>query len=249
MQDDSRESRLSKGQLDAAEKHGIPVAFENSIGMSFVLIPAGEFMLGSNDGYDDEKPVHRVRITKPFYMGVTEVTQRQYDWVVGENPSYFKGADNPVEQVSWSAVTEFCKIMSQRAQKTVRLPTEAEWEYACRAGSTGKYCFGNSERQLGDYAWYDDNSGNKTHPVGQKKPNAWGLYDMHGSVLEWCADWYGEYPPGEVSDPTGPSTGRYRVVRGGSWRYYANYSRSANRYYCDPTFTYFSLGFRVVFCE
>jgi formylglycine-generating enzyme required for sulfatase activity len=168
----------------------------------------------------DEKPQHRVRITKPFYLGKYLVTQEQWEAVMGNNPSHFKGPKNPVEQVSW----DDCQQFLRQAQREVgvrggkfQLPTEAQWEYACRAGSTTRYCFGDDESGLGEYAWYDKNSGNKTHPVGEKKPNAWGLYDMHGNVWEWCQDWYdgGYYANSPTDDPTGP--GSNRVLRGGSW--------------------------------
>jgi formylglycine-generating enzyme required for sulfatase activity len=156
--------------------------WENSISMKLVWIAPGEFKMGSNDGEDFEKPLHTVKITKGFYMGAFEVTQGQYQQVMGTNPSYFKGANLPVEQVSWDDAVEFCKKLSQKEGKTYRLPTEAEWEYACRAGTTTKFSFGDDESQLGEYAWYGKNSGMKTHPVGKKKPNAWGLFDMHGNV-------------------------------------------------------------------
>ena len=141
---------------------------------------------------------------------------------------------------------EFCKKLSKKTGKTVRLPTEAEWEYACRAGSKTAYCFGDSANELKDYAWYYGNSGRKTHPVGQKKPNAWGLYDMYGSVYEWCADWHGSYNNGVQVDPTGPANGRSRVLRGGSWVDNPRYCRSANRIRSRPAFRNRNLGFRVV---
>ena len=159
-------------------------------------------------------------ITKPFYLGKYEVTQEQWEAVMGSNPSNFKGPKNPVEQVSWDDCQEFLDKLNAKAGgqggKFV-LPTEAQWEYACRAGSTGKFCFGDDEKQLGEYAWYDENSDSKTHPVGEKKPNAWGLYDMHGNVWEWCQDWYGAYGAEAVDDPSGPTTGSGRVFRGGGW--------------------------------
>jgi formylglycine-generating enzyme required for sulfatase activity len=193
--------------------------WENSIGMKLVFISPGTFQMGGND-HDDQKPIHTVKITKGFYMGAFEVTQGQYQKVMGNNPSHFKGDDNlPVERVSWNDAVEFCKKLSQKEGKTYRLPTEAEWEYACRAGTTTVFSFGDDESQLGDYAWYDNNSGGNPHPVGTKKPNAWGLYDMHGNMQEWCQDWYEKdwYSKGPEENPLNESYGEKnsRVVRGG----------------------------------
>jgi formylglycine-generating enzyme required for sulfatase activity len=189
--------------------------------MKLVLIRPGKFMMGSPDseqGRDgNEGPQHEVIITKPFYIGLTEVTQAQYEAIMGANPSKFTGPTNPVDSVIWDEATEFCRKLSEKTGKTVRLPTEAEWEYACRAGSKTRFSFGDSDSVLGDYAWYGSNSGGKTQPVGQKKPNAWGLYDMHGNVWEWCADWFGSYSSGSSTDPQGAGSGGRRVVRGGSW--------------------------------
>jgi len=197
--------------------------------MEFVLIPAGSFMMGS-DKISEAKPVHRVTITKPFYLGKFEVTQEQWEKVMGSNPSRFKGAKNPVESVTWDDCQKFMEALKGKVpSQTFRLPTEAEWEYACRAKSKTDYSCGDSPDKLGDYAWYKDNSGDTSHPVGQKKPNAWGLYDMHGNVCEWCQDWHEEYSGKSVSDPTGPATGSLRVLRGGSWPNLASYCRSAIR--------------------
>ena len=213
-----------------------------SIGMEFKLIPAGTFIMGEGD------QAHEVTLTKPFKMGVHEVTQAQYEQVMGVNPSRFKGGNKPVEMVSWDNAVEFCRRLSElpaekAAGNVYRLPTEAEWEYACRAETTTMYSFGDDESDLGDYAWYGDNSGDKTHPVGGKKPNAWGLYDMHGNVWEWCQDWYGYYPSGSVTDPSGATSGSSRVFRGGGWFGTAVYCRSAIRYRYKPSFRY--IGFRV----
>jgi formylglycine-generating enzyme required for sulfatase activity len=156
----------------------------------------------------------------------------------------------PVERVSWEDAVEFCKQLSElpeekKAGRVYRLPTEAEWEYACRAGSKAAYSFGANSKTLGDYAWFVDNSGEQTHPVGEKKANAWGLYDMHGNVWEWCSDWYGEYSKGAVSDPSGPSEDVYRVIRRGGWYNVAADCRSAVRYWDDPLDRGPDLGFRV----
>jgi formylglycine-generating enzyme required for sulfatase activity len=198
----------------------------------------GEFLMGSN-AFNDEKPIHTVRITRGFWMGKYEVTQEQYEAVMGNKPSNFKGAQNPVESVSWDDAVAFCKKVG------VRLPTEAEWEYACRAGTTTKYSSGDSDSDLDGVAWYTINSRNTTHPGGQKQANAWGLYDMHGNVWEWCADWYGSYPSGEATNPAGSSSGTARVLRGGSWCFYPGFCRSAIRGWYYPGNRDVSVGFRV----
>jgi len=220
----------------------------DGVTMELVLIPAGEFMMGANDAGTFEKPAHRVRITRPFYMGKYEVTQQQYEAVMGKNLSRCKGARNPVETVSWNDASEFCRRLSARTGQEVRLPAEAEWEYACRAGSRTRFCFGDSDSQLGEYAWYGGNSGRKTHPVGQKRPNPWGLYDMHGNVWEWCLDWYDSdyYEDSPPADPRGPSDGTSRVLRGGAWGNSPRGCHSAHRFASTPTFTGSYLGFRVV---
>ena len=216
----------------------------NSIGMKLKLIPAGKFTMG------DGSEAHPVTLTMPFYLGIYAVTQEEYQRVMGINPSKFKGARNPVENVSWDDAVEFCRKLSampeeKKAGRVYRLPTEAEWEYACRAGSETAYSFGNDE-ELGEYAWYEGNSAERPHPVGQKKPNAWGLYDMHGNVWEWCNDRYGDYPKGAASDPTGANEGSDRVIRGGCWyNKAAGGCRSVRRDLYAPGNTYNSLGFRV----
>jgi len=237
-------------QKECSQSLGTPVEMTNSIGMKLVLIPPGEFLMGSpeteEDRYDNEHQ-HLVRITKPFYLGVHEVTQAEYEKVMGANPSYFEGASNPVEYVSWGDATGFCKRLSAKEGKTYRLPTEAEWEYACRAGTTTRYSFGDDAARLGEYAWYYDNSRQQSHPVGEKKPDVWGLHGMHGSVWEWCADWYDRdyYAGSPMDDPPGPETGKFRVFRGGYWWHHAKYCRAAYRYGGEPHFQSNILGFRV----
>ena len=222
----------------------------NSLGMKFNLIQPGEFLMGSPaddpDQSSGETPQHRVRITKPYYLGVYEVTQGEYQKVMGKNPSEFKGLTRPVEQVSWEDATEFCRKLSQMDTRfNYRLPTEAEWEYACRAGTTTRYICGDDLDP--DYGWFKSNSSSQTHPVGEKRPNAWGLYDMHGNVFEWCWDRYNEsyYRASPGDDPTGPSLGSYRVDRGGSWRGSAMSCRSALRLKSSPGSRGDALGFRV----
>jgi formylglycine-generating enzyme required for sulfatase activity len=238
----------------------LTVDLGKGVKLEMVLIPAGEFKMGSpDDVFDREKPQHRVRITKPFYLGKYPVTQGQYERMTGKNPSYFSksggGRDKigeedtsqfPVECVSWGDAVEFCKRLSAKEKKEYRLPTEAQWEYACRAGSKTRYYFGDDESQLGEYAWFRDNSGGKTHPVGQKKPNAWGLCDVHGHVWEWCQDWYGEYQENSpADDPTGPATDSYRVLRGRAWFDPAWIDSSVSRGGDFPENRLNSLGFRV----
>jgi formylglycine-generating enzyme required for sulfatase activity len=216
------------------------------VNLEMVSIPGGTFQMGSNGAQaeSDEKPVHTVTLDG-FWMGKYEVTQRQYEAMMGGNPSYFKGPDRPVEMVSWNDVTEFCQKISQATGKTYSLPTEAQWEYACRAGSSGKWCFGDSENLLGDYGWHTANSGSQTHDVGGKKPNVWGLYDMHGNVWEWCADWYAPYSAGAVSNPAGPANSGSRVIRGGDWGLDPESCRSADRYGIPPAYRYHDIGFRL----
>lgn len=213
--------------------------------MEFVLVRPGAFTMGS--ATRSEAPAHRVTISKPFYMGEYEVTQEQWYAVMGTNPSGFKGLKNPVENVSWSDCQEFIGKLNQKAGTTLfRLPTEAEWEYACRAGSASAFSFGDADRALGEYAWYSVNSWDTTHPVGQKRANAWGLCDMHGNVCEWCQDWYGIYSGNAVPDPAGPAAGVMRICRGGSWLYAAEHCGSAARYWNVPGYRFRNLGFRLV---
>ncbi len=248
-----------------------PKEISNSIGMKLILIPAGKFTMGqvtftkesskftkgsgkTTKGSIKQDPTdtpHEVTLTKPYYLGVFEVTQREYENVMGNNPSKFKGAKNPVETVSWDDAVSFCKKLSEMpeekaAGREYRLPTEAEWEYACRAGSTTLYCFGNSPESLREYAWFGEsiNTGNY-HPVGEKKPNSWGLYDMHGNVFEWCQDWYEPYPSGAVTDPQGPIHGSRRMIRGGGVILNAWECRSAYRLHFVPTDRSLCGGFRV----
>jgi len=230
----------------------------NSIGMKLNLIPAGEFQMGSPEAEPyrcDDETQHLVKITKPFYLGVCEVTQQQYEQVMGARPwqgedHVGEGADYPAVYVNHDDAVEFCRRLSKQEGLEYRLPTEAEWEYACRGGTTTAYSFGNDESKLGQYAWHAKNAWfvdeKYAHRVGQKLPNRWGLYDMHGNAWEWCQDWYVPYGNEKVvSDPTGPAQGDVRGVRGGSFSYHSSKLRSANRYNNQPVNRYNDDGFRV----
>ena len=284
---------------------GVPVEITNSIGMKLVVIPPGEFEMGSTpeeiqwalaegrkknptaavyfERVPIEAPRHPVKITKPFCLGMYHVTQAEYEKVMGVNPSAFTekqmdgssfrpplpetevkhrltfrdevaGKDTrryPVETVDWDDAKEFCRRLSampaERAAKRVyRLPTEAEWEYACRAGTTTRWYSGDDEAGLADVAWFNENSGPTTHPVGEKKPNAWGLYDMHGNVWQWCMDWFGKYEQSPPNDSAGPATGTTRVLRGGHWLFNPLFGRSAYRFSYTPTARYPYYSFRVI---
>ena len=212
-------------------------------GMELVYIPAGTFVMGSprtEPGRNVYETERQVTLTKGFYLGKSEVTQGQWEVIMGANPSSCKGAELPVENVSWSESQYFLRKLGPGA----RLPTEAEWESACRAGTTGPYAGTEDMDTLG---WYLGNSEKTTHPVGQKLPNVWGLYDMHGNVWEWCSDWYEpQYPPGAVTDPPGSSSGSFRVCRGGSFNGSSKFCRSASRSCNAPSYRNLGLGFRVV---
>lgn len=255
-----------------AKELGQPEEFEGLPGQKFVLIPPGEFDMGSNES-NDEQPIHLVRLTQPIWVGVTPVTQSQHQAVMGSNPSAFKGDDRrPVEQVSWLDAVEFCNKLSQKLGRQpcyhirssdvqrldgngFRLPTEAEWEYFCRAGGQYRFAFGSDEKFLTDYAWYHKNSGSTTHPIGYKTPNAFGLHDVHGNVWEWCWDLHDVYYQSASShDPQGPAQNptpakqilHYRVVRGGSYCVRGDFLRCASRGAFAPVDRCDGTGFRVV---
>ena len=217
--------------------------------MEFVRVPAGEFLMGSEreNVFFDEKPVTQVRISQGFWLGKYEVTQAEWQAVMGSNPSRFDecGPTCPVENVSWEDTQEFIRrLNAAMGEERYRLPTEAEWEYAARAGTSGDR-YGN----LDAIAWYDGNSGDRTHPVGRKAPNALGLYDMLGNVWEWVEDRLGEYPGGEVTDPQGPASGSGRVARGGGWGGDAGYCRASYRFGISPGYRRLNLGFRLLRTE
>ncbi len=281
--------KAKERQALCAKSLGVPVEVVNSIGMRFVLIPSGEFDMGTTDAsikrdleeqvraippavesfYFDrvltEGPLHRVKISKPFYLSACEVTQGEYEQVMHETPSRFSakargreskkvaGIDTrrlPVENVSWDEALEFARRLSAlptEAQRSYRLPTEAEWEYACRADTTTRWFSGDDPSSLLPYAWFKANSDRMPHPVGGKLPNAWGLFDMHGNVFEWCADHYGTnyYGQSGLVDPKGPPEGPDRVSRGGEWGRHPWGCRSAYRAYVPPVFRASYVGFRI----
>lgn len=245
---------------------GSPVESKTDSGAEMVQIPAGQFIMGDESEIDATP--HEVVISS-FHMDKNLVTQEQYEKVMGENPSRWKGATNPVEQMRWSDAARYCNARSKSEglepcydlqtwgcnfqANGYRLPTEAEWEYACRAGTTTAYFFSNDPSKLANYAWFEKNSGGKPQPVGQKPPNPWGLYDMHGNVWQWCNDFYqvDYYQQSPKEDPTGPKAGDTKVVRGGAWKFSAETCRSAYRYnenpgYADVCFGYDIYGFRCV---
>jgi len=253
----------------------------NSLGLTLVRIEPGEFLMGTTkdqvdqlirlfpdskrDSFDDEQPQHPVKISQPFFLGIHQVTQRQYQAVMGNNPSNFKGSDElPAENVTWFEAVQFCNKLSERENQTpfyringdevtivggngYRLPTEAEWEYSCRAQSTTLYPFGDDASQLDEHAWHANNSGKLTHAIGQKRPNAWGLYDMLGNVWEWCADWYDPryYASSSPADPLSAGVTARRVIRGGSWSDDPRFCRSSIRNEFGPVNRSRNLGFRV----
>jgi formylglycine-generating enzyme required for sulfatase activity len=260
----------NKHQETPMDAPGPGKTLTNSIGMKLVYIPPGEFMMGSRDTVEEvgrkgggkntyfthEHPQHRVKITNGFFMGSTEVTQGQYREIMGKNPSHFKGEDNPVETVSWDDAVKFCKKLSEKEGKTYRLPTEAEWEYACRAGTsspfhTGETISTSQANYNGNYVYGNGAKGvyhERTMSVGSFPRNAFGLYDMHGNVWEWCQDWYGKgyYETSPTTDPQGPSTGVYRLLRGASWSICPWNCRSASRYWNAPFARYDYFGFRIL---
>lgn len=259
------DGRISKTQRDYANEAGLPVARDLDLGggvtLGLVLVPPGEFMMGSPaepQRYryeDDERPRHRVRITRPFYIGIQEVTQAQYRAIMNANPSDREGADLPVETVSWADAASFCRKLSEKTGLGVRLPTEAEWEYVCRAGTTTQFYFGDELADINQHAWHGgegdgqwSTADGRPHPVGQKAPNPWGVFDVYGNVWEWCQDWYGGeyYRASPEKDPAGPPTGEGRVVRGGSWERPYRQMYSSLRHAKNPDEADRETGFRIV---
>jgi formylglycine-generating enzyme required for sulfatase activity len=243
------------------------VTLPSGVAFEMIYIAPGTFKMGSpadEAGREDSEKQHEVTLTKDYYLGKYVVTQELWEAVTGANPSKWKGTNLPVEKVSWADAMDFCKKLTEMERKSGRLPenwkytlpTEAQWEFACRADTTtalnngknldctDKDCRGESSN-LAEVAWYDKNSDRKTHPVGLKKPNNYGLYDMHGNIWEWCFDWYADYPDNSAIDPLGPDKGTAHVRRGGSWGYYAKGCRSAARASYSPNYRLGSLGFRL----
>ncbi len=272
-------AKVSNEQIAAAKKLGVPVAFENSVGMQFVLIPPGTFLMGERDSaaevakkcalpsaqsgwFADEYPQHKVTLTAAFYMTTTEVTQASYETVIKskvstEYPEGFQGANHPVVNIAYRDVEKFFKTLGSREEEKAcvySVPSEAQWEYACRGGTQTPFSFGETistdqANYNGEYIYGEGKKGlnrEKPLPVGSLQPNDWGLYDMHGNVSEWCADFFGKYTRGAQSDPTGPEEGKLLVLRGSSWRSYPGACRSAFRVGCASNRRSYNVGVRAV---
>ena len=242
----TKELVILQRQLPVLARRKVWVAdLGNGVSMDFMPISAGSFSMGNKSGHSQ----HLVTLTRPFWMGKTEVTQAQYRQVMGTSLSLFSGDQNPVEKVSWQDAVRFCKKLTEYDRRISRLPagyeytlpTEAQWEYACRAGTTNDFA-----GKLDAMGWYSVNAEGKPHPVASMLPNAWGLYDMHGNVWEWCSDWYRDSFDGHAIDPEGVFSGTTRVCRGGSWNRYALYCSSAYRGRADPSKSRGNLGFRII---
>ncbi|HVU33665.1 MAG TPA: formylglycine-generating enzyme family protein [Opitutaceae bacterium] len=228
------------------------VAIAPGVAMDFIRVPAGMFLMGSEPYFaeGDEIPRHQVTITHSFYLGKYEVTQRQWSGVMGSNPSVHRGDNLPVENVSWTDCQAFLAKLSAATGRRFALPTEAQWEYACRAGTTTRWYFGEDEAATTAHAWIGANSGGRPHVVGGKPPNPWGFHDMYGNVWEWCSDWYANpYPNGDAVDPTGPAAGAARVTRGGAWGDDPGTTRSAYRNSMGPNRRNDGTGLRIVLVD
>lgn len=229
------------------------ITLPGGVEMEFRLIPEGDFLMGSEDDeegrHGDEGPVHHVTITEPFYFGTYEVTQRQWLTLMDDNPSLFAGRlDNPVERITWNEAQQFIDKLNELGQGAFRLPTEAEWEHACRAGTQTRFHWGDDPgyKIIYQYSWFNPITHAQTMPVGGKKPNPWGLYDITGNVWEWCLDWKGPYTAEAKVDPRGPDSGELKCFRGSSWYDAPDKQRSANRHGHAPDERYSTIGMRVV---
>lgn len=250
------DSHSKKAKVDIGSTIGkanytpnVKAFYANGVSFEMVKVDGGTFCMGAtseqgSDAESDEKPVHSVTLSG-FYIGKTEVTQVLWKAVMGSNPSYFKGDDLPVENVSWNDCQEFIRKLNALTGQHFRLPTEAEWEFACRGGNNSRGYKYSGSNNLSSVAWYDGNSGKKTHPVATKSPNELGIYDMSGNVMEWCSDWYGKYSSGAQTNPKGPYDGTDRVLRDGSWNYFAGICRSSHRLSDSPGSRYYGLGLRL----
>ena len=240
-------------QTPVTNSENISIPVKDGISIDMVRVEAGTFTMGATaemkDPWDNEKPTHRVTLTNDYYIGKYEVTQALWQAVMGNNPSYFKGDNLPVEKVSWDDCQEFISKLNRLTGKTFRLPTEAEWEYAARGGKKSRGYQYSGSSNISDVAWYEDNSGSKTHAVGSKQANELGIYDMTGNVWEWCHDWYGKYSSSSQTNPTGATSGSIRVNRGGSWGSSAGLCRSSFRNYNSPDSRSVNLGLRLILSE
>ena len=260
-----REVQSKKGEADSHSKKAkvdisptigkanytpnVKTFYANGVSFEMVEVRGGTFRMGAtseqgSDAYDGEKPVHSVTLSG-YYIGKTEVTQALWKAVMGSNPSEFKGDDLPVERVSWYDCQEFIRELNAMTGQNFRLPTEAEWEFACRGGNNSRGYKYSGSNYIDNVAWYDGNSEDKTHPVATKLPNELGLYDMSGNVWEWCSDWNGKYSSGAQTNPKGPYDGSYRVIRGGSWIFSVGYCRSSRRYNDIPMYRNYCFGLRL----
>ena len=243
----SNNSSASPSVASGSNTISIPV--KDGISIEMVKVEAGTFMMGATsemkDPYDWEKPVHQVTLTNDYYMGKYEVTQALWQAVMGNNPSHFKGENLPVETVNWNECQEFISKLNSMTGRKFRLPTEAEWEYAARGGKKSRGYQYSGSRKISDVAWYDEDSGSNTHPVGTKQANELGIYDMAGNVCEWCQDWYGSYLSSSQTNPIGATSGSIRVDRGGCWYAFARFCRSSCRSYCVPVGRFGYIGLRL----
>ena len=245
--DDKEDVQTSSSNQDNGNSDKVYTV--NGVSFKMIAVKGGTFTMGASSeqtgAYSDEAPTHSVTLSD-YYIGETEVTQELWSAVMGGNPSNFTGnMQRPVEKVSWNDCQTFISKLNELTGETFRLPTEAQWEYAARGGNQAQGRLYSGSNTIDDVAWYTSNSSSTTHPVKTKAPNELGIYDMSGNVWEWCSDWYGSYSSAAQTDPTGPSTGSFRVYRGGSWFSSASYCRVANRSSYTPTFSDFNLGLRL----